>query len=294
MKLSRHLYLTLVAFLEQMFKLKKLNHCLRFNFEKYSFAPQRLDLITIAFNNEIVIEQQARLVKKYIKDEYNYIVADNSTDKSISLKIREFCKSNDIIYIRLPKNLLGIVSASYSHAASLNWVYQKIILTNKPTYFGFIDHDLFPIREICINKKIANEKIYGRIVTRGNYWYLWAGLCFFKFDFIQNRKLNFLPTTINNEYLDTGGGNWNSIYSHVNIKELTPCEVRTEQIREGNNYHSDFIQYMDDCWIHLINGSNWANKKPRNLGFLLQKNKTNWVKKQPKEKTLIDAILKQY
>lgn len=294
MKVSRVLYLSLVWVLERLFTLKKLNRCLCFNFGKYSYAPQRLDLLTIAFNNKEVVEQQARLVKKHIKGAFNYIVADNSSDKNISLKIREFCKENDIIYVRLPKNRLGLVSASYSHAASLNWVYQQIIVPRKPAYFGFIDHDLFPIDSIDIVEKMGNAPIYGRVVRRGNFWYLWAGLCFFHFDFVKNKRLNFLPTTIDNEYLDSGGGNWQNIYSTIDISTLTPCEVKTEQIREGENYHSDFIQYMDNCWLHLINGSNWANTKPKNLSFLLQKNKKEWTDKKPKEKKLIDAILNKY
>ncbi|MBO7255151.1 MAG: glycosyltransferase family 2 protein [Paludibacteraceae bacterium] len=294
MKLTRYLYLALVWFLEGLLKLKRLNRCTRIHFERYSHSPERLDLITIAFNNEKVIEQQARLIRKYIKGEYNYIVADNSSNKDISLKIKEFCWRNHIIYIRLPKNYLGIISASYSHAASLNWIYQKLIKPKEPSYFGFIDHDLFPIKEIDITKKMGDESIYGRVVNRGDFWYLWAGLCFYRFNFVKNRQINFLPTTVKNEYLDSGGGNWHSIYSFVDASKLTPCDTTTEQIREGNNYHSDFIQYMDNCWIHLINGSNWANKKPKNLSFLLQKNKSKWIDKKPKEKELIDSILMKY
>ena len=141
---------------------------------------------------------------------------------------------------------------------------------------------------------MGDESIYGRVVNRGDFWYLWAGLCFYRFNFVKNRQINFLPTTVKNEYLDSGGGNWHSIYSFVDASKLTPCDTTTEQIREGNNYHSDFIQYMDNCWIHLINGSNWANKKPKNLSFLLQKNKSKWIDKKPKEKELIDSILMKY
>ncbi len=99
MKLTRYLYLALVWFLEGLLKLKRLNRCTRIHFERYSHSPERLDLITIAFNNEKVIEQQARLIRKYIKGEYNYIVADNSSNKDISLKILQDCSFSFPLYI---------------------------------------------------------------------------------------------------------------------------------------------------------------------------------------------------
>ncbi len=293
MSLSHTIYAQLVKYLENLFLKKEVGACKTIHFEKYQNTPNRLDLATIAFNNPMVIEHQICLVRKYVQGNYNYIVADNSTDKAASQQIKLLCQNANVPYIRLPKNRLGIISASYSHAASLNWVYKKIIKPNRPTYFGFIDHDLFPIRPFCIEEKLKTSPLYGKVVTRENLWYLWAGLCFFRFDTIENKNVDFLPTTIEKIYLDSGGGNWNEIYSEFDSTQLPPCEVRLEKLRDGDDYHSDFVQYIDDCWIHLINGSNWANKKPKNLSYLLQRDKT-WTEKQPKENELINSLLSQY
>ncbi len=293
MSFTHKIYAQLVHFLQQQFLAKEILSCETIHLDKYQNTSNRLDLATIAFNNPTVIEHQICLVRKYIQGNYNYIVADNSTDKAASQQIKQLCQNANVPYIRLPKNRLGIISASYSHAASLNWVYQKIIKLHRPTYFGFIDHDLFPIRPISIDEKLKTAPLYGKVVTRENLWYLWAGLCFFRFDFVENANVDFLPTTVEKIYLDSGGGNWNDIYSKFDSAQLPPCDVRLEQLREGDNYHSDFVQYMDDCWLHLINGSNWANQKPRNLSYLLQRDKT-WVEKQPKDNELISSLLSKY
>lgn len=34
-----------------------------------------------------------------------------------------------------------------------------------------------------------------------------------------------------------------------------------ELVRRCDIYHSDYVQIIDDAWLHLINGSNYANIK---------------------------------
>jgi hypothetical protein len=47
-------------------------------------------LLTVAFNKPKLIEQQYSLLKKYIEDDFMYIVVDNSTDPEASKSIRNF------------------------------------------------------------------------------------------------------------------------------------------------------------------------------------------------------------
>lgn len=295
--MTRKLYRLLILLLQRLFLRHKLEQCQTHNLELYYNDENRVDIITIAFNNVDLIKQQVRLVNKYVQNKHNYIVADNSSDANAAQEIAQYCLNNRIIYLRLPKNHLGIVGASYSHGASLNWVYQKFILAQRPRYFGFIDHDLFPINCFDVEAKLATSPIYGKVVERNNFWYLWAGLCFYRLNAIEETAVDFLPTTINKCYLDTGGSNWNAIYQHIAYQNLPECSVTTEKIRESASdlYHSDYIQYIDTCWLHLINGSNWAGKRPKSLNALLSNgNKHTWTEVLPKDKTLIDTILKNY
>ncbi|MGI6092250.1 MAG: hypothetical protein ACOYD5_04530, partial [Negativicutes bacterium] len=39
-----------------------------------------IDIVTIAFNNDMVIKYQIELLEKYLKDNYYYTVIDNSID----------------------------------------------------------------------------------------------------------------------------------------------------------------------------------------------------------------------
>jgi hypothetical protein len=63
--------------------------------------------------------------------------------------------------------------------------------------FGFIDHDIFPIKPYSLLHKIGNQDFYGRLIDRTpennnrKLWYLWAGFCFFQFERIKHLKMNF-------------------------------------------------------------------------------------------------------
>ena len=225
---------------------------------------ESIDIITVAFNNEFLIEQQIRLIKKYVKDiNVYYTVADNSDNPEKRRLIQAICEKEQVGYIGLPKTLVR--HGSYSHGMALNWMYANHISYRKPTVFGFIDHDLFPIQSYSILESIAKQDFYGKTVLRDNgMWYLWAGFCFFRFEKTKKYPLNFVPFMDGATYLDTGGSNYKAMYSNYNLDKLATCKPTVEKsIRDGSNYHADIVHYIDECWLHAINGSNWAKVAPK-------------------------------
>jgi hypothetical protein len=223
------------------------------------------DLLTVAFNNWETIERQISFVRKYLVGEYQYIVADNSTDRVISKRIAEICRMQEVPYIRLPRNYLTrAYGGSYSHGTALNWIYRHIILRRKPSCFGFIDHDLFPIRTLDPGEYLSCQPVYGYMKERGAYWYLWAGFCFFRFAYIRGRRMDFLPVKPSGVYLDTGGGNWYSLYSHLDKSALSKAAYHYEMAngdRQGP-FSERIAEFFDDAWIHTIDASNWGGEAP--------------------------------
>ena len=234
-----------------------------------SFSPikdeKHTDIITVAFNNFELIEYQTRFLKKNIKDNYCHIIVDNSTDFSIRRQIYDYCKDNHIAYVGLPKNWLNRVGPSYSHAVALNYVYKHIIKKRRPFAFGQIDHDLFPISQISILDKLKNQSIYGPLRLRGDNWYLSAILSFFRFDFVKDKKVDFMPVTPNKIYLDSGGGNWYSLYSNLDRDKIIFPNECIEPLRDGGDRHGDSLEFFDDkLWLHTINGSCWKKVNKQN------------------------------
>lgn len=214
---------------------------------KPSNNESTIDIITIAFNNPTLIETQIDLIRKNVTDTFFYTVVDNSNNTDQSISIHNICHEKGVGYIRLPKNPWP--QANLSHGVALNWVYHNFIKPRNSKYFGFIDHDIFPIEQTSIMEKFHNEKLLYGLKQERNYadkkiWYLWAGFCFFKTEHLPNKNVNFNPIVFSTpKYivgLDTGGGNWKSVYSKMNMNS----------VYEAKQIVTDGVEKIDS-WIHL-------------------------------------------
>ncbi|MCR5049631.1 MAG: hypothetical protein K6A36_00945 [Paludibacteraceae bacterium] len=217
-----------------------------------------VDIITIAFNNLNVLQYQEQFLRKNIRDSYTHIVVDNSSNEEISSQIQSFCQKEGIAYMKLPVNRLSWIGGSYSHAGSLNYAYHHIIRKREPYIFGQIDHDLFPVVPISICEKLKNQPVYGPLRHRDEWWYLSAILSFFKYDYVADKKVDFMPVKPKDTYLDSGGGNWYDIYSRLKMEEIYFPDECIEPLRDGGDRHGDSLEWFDNkSWLHTINGSCW-------------------------------------
>lgn len=217
-----------------------------------------VDIITIAFNNAQLIPLQERFLKKNITDRYTHIVVDNSTRKEVRDELYQYCLANGIAYISLPHNRLNRVGGSYSHACALNYVYKHVIRKRQPYAFGQIDHDLFPVEKVSITDYLQNQPVYGPLRHREECWYLSAIMSFFRYDYVRDKKVDFMPVTPYKTYLDSGGGNWYDLYSRLNRQEMHFPDETIEPLREGGDRHGDSLEWFDGKkWLHTINGSCW-------------------------------------
>ena len=272
MTLKRIIYRTIIRLFEKLMMWHSFKNCQSINLsiEQLPSENTTCDIITIAFNNLQTIEWQIPLIRKHIQGDYNYIVADNSSNKTIQKEIEKLCKKNNVSYVRLPTNYFTTIIgyASYSHGASLNWMYYQVIKKRQPCYFGFIDHDLFPIKMIYPAQKLEKQPIYGILSLDEDIWQLWSGLCFYRFDFVKNLRMDFLPAKFKEISLDSGGGNWASIYSKMDRKLLSFESQKIENIGEENdqnNWFENSVVYMGDCWIHTVSASNWRKISPEKM-----------------------------
>jgi hypothetical protein len=220
----------------------------------------KLLIMTVSYNNANVIRQQIRFVKKNIKDEYVYIIADNSSDKAKRSEIQILCKETNTGYISLPPNPFS--TSSDSHAVALNWLFKNIVSVYQPAFFGFIDHDIYPVKPHSVTDLMAAQPFYGLIQQRENYWYLWPGLCFFKKEAYNNREFDFMPCVSNGIRLDTGGALCDILFHTFNKDSVKfPTQVY-ENIREGEVFQSDKIELIGN-WLHSFNGSYWMQVKDK-------------------------------
>ena len=234
-------------------------------------TPSLFDIVTICFNEDRFIKIQVQLLKKYIQDPFTHILADNSTDKIKSERIKEIAKECQVGYIKIPSHHF---KRNHSHAAAMHWVYKNVIRPRGRKFFGFIDHDIFPTAPIVLADKMEHG-VYGRptpVYAKSGgvkertkeypYWSLWAGLLFIENSLLKDTsiyKITFAPKVIGDgDFLDTGGGLWDSVYKNIPYPKK---DFRFESVKfratAGDRVQTDHYERHDE-WLHLVNLSNWV------------------------------------
>ena len=238
----------------------------------FETVESSLFIITIAYNHVKLIEKQIELVKRYCRDEgYRHVIVDNSPKKSSREQIKMICEQEDVDYVSVPCYIDKLISHKLfgnglSHGAALNWMFYHFLIHNRPESFALLDHDVFPLKEFSLKEILGTHDFFGVERNMGVGWYLWPGWCVFSYDVVEKCRPNFLPVFVKRMYLDSGGGNYKRMYSQYALntisfpKVVTKRVKRTEGLYKYNDiYHGDCLQYIDNAWLHIINGSNCAH-----------------------------------
>ncbi len=244
----------------------KQRHKNRFYLEPYHSKSYNenssINLYIISFNNSKLIGCQIKLVRKFLKGKYNFIVCDNSNLLEYAHKIREVCEKNDITYIKIASDIVP-KDSSDSHGIALNWVFENVVKKYQKN-FGFLDHDIFPIDYVNIEEYLDNRNLFGSIAYREDKWYLWPGFSFYNFEFVKNLPLNFRRI----HGFDTGGANWNILYKDYKISEIPQVhEKYYDPFYHRFVGRQAFVQpvqlgrlmefLLEETWLHIIAGSGW-------------------------------------
>lgn len=229
-----------------------------------------IDLVTIAFNNPQVIEMQIVLINQNLIDRFSLIIADNSNSNQKANEIYEICKKYQVDYIRLPSNPYNgkYGMGSNSNGSAMNFMYRYYISKRRTKYFGFLDHDIFPIKKNSIIENLSCQKFWGVLrcmPSKKNKLcniYLWAGFCFFSKFTISVDAVDFLPKRKSG---DTGSSNYDCIYYPIirtdAFLEYTFPKVKRVNINDlvGSPQGSQY-EIISDTWLHYLNASNWTNE----------------------------------
>src|SRR5262249_38223452 len=97
---------------------------------------------------------------------------------------------------------------------------------------------------------LQDYPVAGRVWVRPPRWHLWAGFCFFRFDYVADKHLNFIRDWF--ARLDTGGGNWNPLYRHLEVTKVTDPGCRLEAILPDVSVDDCHIEWLGP-WLHESN-----------------------------------------
>jgi hypothetical protein len=203
-------------------------------------------LITVAFRDAEAIEWQYQLVRRFVPKAL-YVIADNTPDDGEAAAIAAVAAKFRIPYVRLPHNPWH--QPSRSHGLALNWIWRNLLRPATPYAFGFLDDDLFPTAPDDPFAPLQSQSFYGVVRTAGARWFLWAGYCMFLFADVAHKPLDFRQDWFLG--LDTGGGNWDVLYRHVERSRIRELSGWQEPYRPGASLEQAPIHWIGP-WLHEV------------------------------------------
>ena len=207
-------------------------------------------LFSVAYQDPQAIDWQAALVRHFVAGVL-YVVVDNSPQDADAKAIEVVAARHGVAYLRAPPNPWE--KSSRSHGIVLNWIWHNIIRPGAPEAFGLLDHDLFPTAPDDPFAPLAKQDAYGYVrftePPHPKRWFLWAGFTMMRFAAVRDLDLDFGQDWFMG--LDTGGGNWDALYSRLDLDQLEQMPSRFLAYRDGIEMRQGPLQWCGP-WLHEV------------------------------------------
>ena len=180
-------------------------------------SEAKLLIVTHNYNQPTFIELQYRTFKKFLTDDFEYVVFNDATDATLFSQIHETCDTLGIQCFNIPQENRTSTSlkldlnkgqfwAAARHAEAIRYSMDTLAF-NHPGLVMMIDSDMFLIKPFNAQSFIKDYDIAGlQQVRNENINYIWAGLIFFRMDKLPNKQsMNFKNGLINKTYVDSCG-----------------------------------------------------------------------------------------
>lgn len=206
----------------------------------FCIAAERVLIITHAFNEPNFIEWQHKTFKKFIKDEYEFVVFNDANDPIMCRRINNVCNQCGVRCMRVPQEihdqpyLKREPGESYHNpnVRHMNCVQYSLnsVGFEHDGILVFIDSDMFVTRPLSINDAMIGYDIVAVGRSGGHdgvhIGYLWPGLCFLRMSALPDKRtLNFNCGKIDGVSVDSGGYSYYYLKAHPEIKNKNIDEV---------------------------------------------------------------------
>jgi hypothetical protein len=248
---------------------------------------KKVKIYTFSDKAPYFITWQAKLFNDFLKDDYEFIVMNNSSNSQLDIDIKNHCNANAIKCIDVENK--DFSTAVYACSSPIQECIDKYISNDKDNISVILDSDLFLMREFSFNELIKDYDIAGIMQAREAdkgviIQYLWNCFLVINNTAPNIEKLCMWPGTINHAPTDVGGMSYfYLLYNDVKLKKI-PCTgiihdhpevlgLIPEHVR--NDYRIEFqSEIIEGSFFHYRGGSNWNNKSKEH-----HTQKQNFIKK---------------
>lgn len=248
-------------------------------------SEARLLVITHSYNRPDFIEIQDKTFKKFLKDDYEFVVFNDAPKDEMCQEITHLCDTLGIRCMRIPQSI---------HAAPYlprepNDDYQNpgIRCANVVQYsldvLGFdhddlvmiIDADMFLIQPFSVRDFLKDYQLAGVPQKRGHVNYIWNGLVFFNMSTLPDKdSIDFNCKKVEGVAVDVGGNMFHYFNAHPDLKfisigneyinewnELSPRQKKHEVVELLYSMQPSNIEFLlNYCFLHYRSGTNWDRR----------------------------------
>lgn len=205
--------------------------CLSFLVTTALFAEKVL-IFTYSYNRPDFIEMQHKTFKKFLRDDYEFVVFNDAPATNMAAQIDHKCAELGIRCIRIPQYIHNLPylqrwkGEDYNHPAVRNCNVVQYSLNTLGFYHDGIvalfDSDLFLVKEFSITEYMQNYDVAGLPQSKDKggkaVEYLWIGLAFLKMNTMPNKTtINFNCGKADDVPVDAGGNSYYYLKNNPNI-----------------------------------------------------------------------------
>jgi hypothetical protein len=222
-----------------------------------------IQIFTSVVNRPDFVSLQDKLFKKFLKNNYQFHVVDDSVDIKIEEQFKSICQLNSIKYYRKPLSNIRMNPAQ-ACAHTVQWTYDNLICTNHvEDLVLFLDSDMFLIDDFDIEEYMEDAIIAGLPQTRGHVTYMWNGIMLFNMSKIKNKKIDFSEGMVDGEMTDVGGHTyWYFKNTGIEMKKTNeefptyPTHFNDIDLqKDSGGYNMEL--HLDDKFLHYRAATNW-------------------------------------
>ena len=236
------------------------------------------------YNRPDFIQIQKETFEKFMQNEFELIIFEDSHKAAISKEIKEECKRLGLQYIRVPnwvfeRPYLPLPRRCQKSNASVQcsnanqYIYDTYI---KPSsgIFMMIDNDAFMIQETDIEEIMQDHSLAGIPQKRSNknitINYFCTALMLFNMDTLPAKdQINFNLGFVDGVFTDCGGKMHHYFQKNPDVKFFPVSVSYPSKTEEDPDFHFigqtwDMEFFLNKSFLHYRAGSNWYHKSNYN------------------------------
>lgn len=219
-----------------------------------------IHIFTSVVNRPDFVDLQQKLFEKFLKNEYQFHIVDDSIIESIESEFQSVCFENGLKYYKKPPRAVAMNPAQ-ACADTVQWTYDNIIRKNhSEDIVLFLDSDMFLIDEFDIAEYMEDASIAGLPQVRGHVTYMWNGIMFFNMPKIEDKNIDFSDGVVEGQMTDVGGMTyWYFKKTGIKMKETDvqyPTHYNEIDLQKDAGGY-DMELHLDGKFLHYRAATNW-------------------------------------